>query len=737
MSSIRNPKNSKGPAEDRKQEQSQLRKGNRFINTARKRLEDFVIENEIDWFDILAIYRNTENNGLSEDQVVNLKYLLRESNLLNRQNALTWYNKFINSDRYHKWIYGLMIDFISQNKEYQNKQAYERFYDNNSALSMPQNASMMEQRVYKLLLLALCTKKAKKDNFIDSCLIEMGIEVPQQPAPENPQQPVNPQQELAQNQNPIPQPQPIPQQPVPANDQQEIQAPPQQNLQQQLVDNVNPAQQPAPIPQQIQAPVQQPAPIPQQMQVPIQPLNPQQIIANQVPAQPMNPIPQQMQMPIQPVNVNQQNFIPNKVMQAQQAMDVEQPQVNNMSNEERKRQLKQQRYNKALARAQTMSADQLKDKYAKHAAQGKVKLQSGDLEIPFAEQGHAGAWRAKNMSAQTRSNILSNSKNNWIHAFDKARDFSYNPKMLDPQYAVWHGAKHGNDVYYTDINNDGETDIIEVDEDDKIKSYNGYIVRPSKQHLYNEYYSVDENKAIADHNGNPVYPNKFNDWWHQRAGQMSADERKTLNSSLAHKGMIGYKVKDATLNETIKQAVSVKRDGVSIYDGYMNALARVVNIDVKVVKRSLPISSFVGQIVRAVLFAHFNFAPTTNKGSNELNREADDRLVGKLSRIINSTASKKSGLKEAMVNYILTLFNNQQAINQALNIIWTNLVINRAYTQCITQLSAAVRNIGNQQLATSCQQAYAASNQASELLKQQRQADRAYKINPMKAFNGL
>ena len=39
-------------------------------------------------------------------------------------------------------------------------------------------------------------------------------------------------------------------------------------------------------------------------------------------------------------------------------------------------------------------------------------------------------------------------------------------------------------------------DIIEVDEHDRIRTFNGYKVGPSKQKLYQEFYGIEENKAV-------------------------------------------------------------------------------------------------------------------------------------------------------------------------------------------------------------------------------------------------
>ena len=287
------------------------------------------------------------------------------------------------------------------------------------------------------------------------------------------------------------------------------------------------------------------------------------------------------------------------------------------------------------------------------------------------------------------------------------------------------------------MNHDNIPDIIEVDEDDRIRSYNGYTIRPSKQGLYNEYYSQDQNKAVADHNGRPVYPNKFKTWYQFTSNNLGDDQRKMLNKELTSRGMLGYKVKNITLNEMVKSTFAYKDNqygGASLYDVCMDTLSRAVGIDVKVVKRSLPISSLSGQIVRAALFVHFGVAPSTNQATEELNREVDDKVVGRLARIVNS---KKYGLKDDMIAYLLQGIHLDAFIHPLVNAIWANLVIQKSYTRTQATLVVSFMNHISNDLATRCQQALVAANQASEIIRQGKAVDRGFKINPMKTFNGL
>lgn len=415
-------------------------------------------------------------------------------------------------------------------------------------------------------------------------------------------------------------------------------------------------------------------------------------------------------------NINQNNnlnFIPNK-----------------MEHRDPKIVAKEMRKQRALERANAMTTDQLKEAYAKQAASGKIKLQGGNLKTPFAADGQRGAWKLKPLDEQRWNTIKSDSSNDWIDTFNKAHDFSYNPKMLDPQYAAWHGVKYGTDIYSADVNNDGYTDIIEVDEDDKIRTFNGYKIGPSKQKLYQEFYNTEANKAVGK-NGKPYYPVKFDNWYQERSSQLSANERKTLNTDLTKKGMYGYKVKETSINEYMKNFVkstALQDEQVSIYDSVISYIGTQLKVNPKLVKGKFPITSFVGQLIRAYLFKHFNVAPTGNK-------DKDAEIINKLSRLANSKRSKdqnKPYVKEAIINALKTMFGGASIKDAALSI-FNNLVINENYAACQEYL---IQNIPlNQQIGAACVALLQYNTAASRKRAAAMEADRAWKTNPMALYN--
>ena len=153
---------------------------------------------------------------------------------------------------------------------------------------------------------------------------------------------------------------------------------------------------------------------------------------------------------------------------------------NTSGNSQRKAELKKLRYANAMAKAKEMQKEDLEKKYAQHASNARIDLQGGNPNLPFAQEGAGGAWAPRPIDSNWDS-IAANPKNQWINTFNKAHDFSYDPKMLDPRYAAWTGARHGSTVYQGDVNNDGYDDIIEVDEQTgKSISIQRIMINPDK-----------------------------------------------------------------------------------------------------------------------------------------------------------------------------------------------------------------------------------------------------------------
>ena len=113
--------------------------------------------------------------------------------------------------------------------------------------------------------------------------------------------------------------------------------------------------------------------------------------------------------------------------------------------------------------------------------------------------------------------LSGNKKNAWTkHMLNK--DYKYDPKMMDPRYAAMKGAKRGLKAYFGDVNGDGVEDVALIDENGKIKSFNGFQPVQSKRRQLVKYYAqVGPEKLTAK--GSPIYYPKatFDQWMDQTA----------------------------------------------------------------------------------------------------------------------------------------------------------------------------------------------------------------------------
>ena len=385
---------------------------------------------------------------------------------------------------------------------------------------------------------------------------------------------------------------------------------------------------------------------------------------------------------------------------------------------------KKARYDRGLERFEELMKTQegrakLKENYAVNAANQRTREQYGDPSLPFAQQGQAGALKPKDWNSidpQELAKIKERPRNEWFKAFDvpKAMGFEFNPKMLDPEYAAWQGARRGTTVYQGDFNKDGYRDIVEIDEEGDFRTINGYSRRPSKQALYNDYF--DEVEAVGDEFGKPTYPTKYKDWYDEKAKKMSADERKTLNMSLAKAGMGKYKVKEASVAEQIES--HLRESG--IFETCAQHVAGRANVDLKIVKKNFRIKSLASHIVRATLHKHFELPLAESM-------KAEDALVSKLSRIVNS--KKNSTLKTKFIETAKVYCGSAETIKAIAIDIWNNVVLDKNYAGA--QTAIADRIAKNQELG---QLSVAKLNESNEDYRKRQatiEEGRQWKTNPM------
>lgn len=375
---------------------------------------------------------------------------------------------------------------------------------------------------------------------------------------------------------------------------------------------------------------------------------------------------------------------------------------------------KQRRYNRAYEKAQGMSQAELIDKYAAGNVSRKERDYYGDSTAKFAEDKQYGNWKIKDLDGDTLTKLKANENNAWTNVFDTAKDFTFNHKMLDPQYAAWTGIRRGTNVYKGKFNDDEYDDIIEVDDDGDIRTYNGYTIRPSKQGLYHDYFN--EVRAVGKE-GKPHYDVSYRDWEEEKRkefAKLDGEKRKEANAMLKRNNMGGLKVKEKSINEQIKDYI--KSEGV--HDYVISFLSRVENIPLTVLKKSLSITILTSQLVRGFLHAYFGAL----KGTKE-----DDKIVQKLLRICNSKKTTPY-IKEDILAKLKEFVKNER-IGQIGKTIFNTLIINKNYQLCVGSVYEYVPV--DQQLKAKCGAALAKSISDSESRRIYMLQNRQGKTNPM------
>ena len=456
--------------------------------------------------------------------------------------------------------------------------------------------------------------------------------------------------------------------------------------------------------------------------------NPQQQLAQQNVEAPQNIPPQQPQVLDNPQKQLAQNPIFNNI------------EMNNRGKLAEQKLLWQQKYTDKPGKAARRSAkaDKLYTKYVnmpkEELAEKMAIIESANdsrafygEKQPFAAKDQKGNWPMSQFDNNYWNTVKQTKGNEWISAFNKGKDFSYNPKMLDPQYASWKAHERGNYIYDHDINNDGIKDLIEIDpDDDMIRTFNGYSVGPSKQQLYREFYDVDANKAVANFAGKPVYPVAFNDWYNTKTSQMSKQQLEAANKGRGEKGMAGYKLKKKTITENVKDYIKGAK-----YNSLCERFANHYNIPINAVKKSIPLNSLSGYIVRLVLFAltNSNTTQAVEGMTAEEHRAADNKILSTITSCLNSKDNRET-LSPQIEQIIKQFCDNVEYSGTILADIWNYFVVNKSvnsYLNFMTNVLPKIKRVMpvNQNLL----QALQTSAQKKEVRRQEIAAGRANKQN--------
>ena len=208
-----------------------------------------------------------------------------------------------------------------------------------------------------------------------------------------------------------------------------------------------------------------------------------------------------------------------------------------------------------------------------------------------------GQHQPEVFTAEEYQKIKSNKKNQW-HESVRTKDMKYDSRYMDPKFLAYQGAKKGLKPLYGDFDNDGVPDSALVDENYKLKSFNGYSVKPSKRHQYATFYNTVPPKELND-TGYPVYE-EFDEFYENFVQELDNKKmREELNKNLAKSGFATYKVKEKTFNEIIGQ--QIRDEYKSNIGGYCKALG----VTQEYFKKIMPMNTLVSLYVRALLNVFF------------------------------------------------------------------------------------------------------------------------------------
>lgn len=255
-------------------------------------------------------------------------------------------------------------------------------------------------------------------------------------------------------------------------------------------------------------------------------------------------------------------------------------------------------------------------------------------------------YQPENFTKEYYEELAGNKKNAWTkHMLSK--DYSYDPKMMDPKYAAMKGAKRGLKAYFGDVNDDGVADVALVDENGKIKNFNGFSQKQSKRRQLINYYNQVGPIGLTK-TGAPIYAgqNNFNDWVQQVAQyETQQGNLKKLNTDLGHKGYAGYKLKEKTVSEQVRAAVKPS------YQNLLMQIAQSNNLNPTIVKRAMPYNLFISIYIRVVLNSLFNADPRSR---------SDDEQGQWIAKTLKKkwTGTQFEQLKSSVINVFAQL-NNQ------------------------------------------------------------------------------
>lgn len=304
-----------------------------------------------------------------------------------------------------------------------------------------------------------------------------------------------------------------------------------------------------------------------------------------------------------------------------------------------------------------------------------------------------GQYQPEEFTAEEYEQIKSNKKNQW-HESVKTKDMKYDSRYMDPKFLAYQGAKKGLKPLYGDFDNDGVPDSALVDENYKLKSFNGYTTKPSKRHQYAAFYNTVPPKELNDA-GYPVYE-EFDEFYDMYVQELDNKKmREELNKNLAKSGFATYKVKEKTFNEIIGQ--QIRDEYKSNIGGYCKTLGVTQEYFKKIMPMNTLVSLYIRSMLNSLFGADYNATTDSEQGrwiTKTINKKYPEghEFYGFKQNLIEAFTVINNNLGRDIIMEIFKIFAQGGSNDHVLGILYQELSELIPTDQLLSDVSVACKN---------------------------------------------
>lgn len=304
-----------------------------------------------------------------------------------------------------------------------------------------------------------------------------------------------------------------------------------------------------------------------------------------------------------------------------------------------------------------------------------------------------GQYQPEEFTAEEYEQIKSNKKNQW-HESLKNRDMKYDSRYMDPKFLAYQAAKKGLKPLYGDFDNDGVPDSAMVDENYKLKTFNGYTAKPSRRHQYATFYNNVPPKELNDA-GYPVYED-FDEFYDMYVQELDNKKmREELNKNLAKSGFATYKVKEKTFNEIIGQ--QIRDEYKSNIGGYCKTLGVTQEYFKKIMPMNTLVSLYIRSMLNALFGADYNATTDSEQGrwiTKTINKKYPEghEFYGFKQNLIQAFTNINGYIGRDIIMEIFKIFAQGGSNDHVLGIIYNKLNEVIPTDQLLSNVSVACKN---------------------------------------------